>query len=390
MQLVPVTVPQLGNAMEEVTVAEWYVEVGERVQEGDPIVMIDSEKAQSELEAPATGTIHEIVVPRRGHGRGGRPARRPGGRLMDDLVGRRHLGSLLEENLAERPDVEWLVFEDRDGARETFTFRAFDEAVARLAAGLRGLDVTSGTKVVVHLRNCPELLVAYFAIMRLGGVVVPNIVANLVPETEHVVSHSDAEIVITSAAYAELFEAVLPRTPGVRAVVMTARDGQAAGVPYDDLAAAAPLDDPPAVASEDRRGDDLHLGDHRAPEGRHAHARQPAVGGGALRPRLPPAARRPAAHRAAALPRQRPVARAAAGPDRRVPARHARGVLGRPGSGARSASTARRSPASWRCCCARSWPSRPRRTTATTRCASSTTRSTCPTPRRTRSRSASA
>ena len=170
---------------------------------------------------------------------------------MDDLVGRRHLGSLLEENLAERPDVEWLVFEDRDGARETFTFRAFDEAVARLAGGLRGLDVTSGTKVVVHLRNCPELLVAYFAIMRLGGVVVPNIVANLVPETEHVVSHSDAEIVITSAAYAELFEVVLPRTPGVRAVVMTARDGQAAGVPYDDLAAAAPLDDPPAVASED-------------------------------------------------------------------------------------------------------------------------------------------
>ena len=57
MQLVPVTVPQLGNAMEEVTVAEWYVDVGERVEEGEPIVMIDSEKAQSELEAPATGTI---------------------------------------------------------------------------------------------------------------------------------------------------------------------------------------------------------------------------------------------------------------------------------------------------------------------------------------------
>jgi pyruvate/2-oxoglutarate dehydrogenase complex dihydrolipoamide acyltransferase (E2) component len=63
MQLVPVIVPQLGNAMEEVTVAEWYVDVGERVREGEPIVMVDSEKAQGELEAPATGTIHEIVVP---------------------------------------------------------------------------------------------------------------------------------------------------------------------------------------------------------------------------------------------------------------------------------------------------------------------------------------
>ena len=51
MQLVPIVVPQLGNAMEEVTVAEWYFDVGERVEEGEPVVMIDSEKAQSELEA---------------------------------------------------------------------------------------------------------------------------------------------------------------------------------------------------------------------------------------------------------------------------------------------------------------------------------------------------
>ena len=62
MRLVPVIVPQLGNAMEEVTVVEWYFEVGERVEDGEPIVMIDSEKAQSELEAPATGTIQEILV----------------------------------------------------------------------------------------------------------------------------------------------------------------------------------------------------------------------------------------------------------------------------------------------------------------------------------------
>ena len=63
MRLVPVIVPQLGNAMEEVTVVEWYFEVGERVEDGEPIVMIDSEKAQSELEAPASGTIQEILVP---------------------------------------------------------------------------------------------------------------------------------------------------------------------------------------------------------------------------------------------------------------------------------------------------------------------------------------
>jgi crotonobetaine/carnitine-CoA ligase len=171
---------------------------------------------------------------------------------VNDLVGQRHLGTLLAEQLQERPDAPWLVFEDRDGARETFTFRAFDEAVARLATGLHGIGVQQGTKVVVHLRNCPELLVTLFAVMRLGGVLVPNIVANRAPETEHVVSHSDAEFVVTSAAYAELFAEVLPRTPAVRALVMTSRDGEPTGTHrYDELAASPPLTDAPAIDAED-------------------------------------------------------------------------------------------------------------------------------------------
>src|SRR6185437_16309470 len=104
--------------------------------------------------------------PRRRDGGGGRPARRRGGRVMDDLVGRRHLGSLLAEQVAERPGAPFLVFEDRDGVRATWTYAEFGVAVARLAGGLHGVGVGPDTKVVVHLRNCPELLVAFFAIAR--------------------------------------------------------------------------------------------------------------------------------------------------------------------------------------------------------------------------------
>jgi crotonobetaine/carnitine-CoA ligase len=83
-------------------------------------------------------------------------------------------------------------------------------------------------------------------------VVVPNIVANRAAETEHVIAHSDAEVVLTSAAYAALFEEVLPRTPAVRALVMTSRDGEPAGTHrYDDLAASAPVGDWPVLDSED-------------------------------------------------------------------------------------------------------------------------------------------
>jgi crotonobetaine/carnitine-CoA ligase len=177
---------------------------------------------------------------------------------VDDLVGRRTLGTLLEEQILERPDAPWLEWEGRTGDTGAWTFREFGAAVDRLAGGLAGIGVRKGTAVVIHLRNCPELVVATFALARLGAVIVPNIVANLAAETEHVVGFSDAEVLLTSAAHTALFEEVLPATPAVRAVVVTSRDGapppELACRPvqaYDDLAAAEPPAAWPDVASED-------------------------------------------------------------------------------------------------------------------------------------------
>jgi pyruvate dehydrogenase E2 component (dihydrolipoamide acetyltransferase) len=44
-------------------VVEWLKRQGESVQQGEPIVEIESEKATNEVEAPATGTLRSIVVP---------------------------------------------------------------------------------------------------------------------------------------------------------------------------------------------------------------------------------------------------------------------------------------------------------------------------------------
>lgn len=47
---------------EEVVVLEWLVADGATVAAGDPLVVIESEKTQFEMESPIAGTI-EIVVP---------------------------------------------------------------------------------------------------------------------------------------------------------------------------------------------------------------------------------------------------------------------------------------------------------------------------------------
>lgn len=54
-------VPQMG-VVEQVLVVEWLVEDGSLVAAGDPVVVIDTDKAETELEAPASGRLR-ILVP---------------------------------------------------------------------------------------------------------------------------------------------------------------------------------------------------------------------------------------------------------------------------------------------------------------------------------------
>lgn len=59
---VEVRLPQWGMGMSEGTVTEWLKKVGDRVEEDEPLAVIEAEKATQELESPASGVLVEIVV----------------------------------------------------------------------------------------------------------------------------------------------------------------------------------------------------------------------------------------------------------------------------------------------------------------------------------------
>jgi pyruvate dehydrogenase E2 component (dihydrolipoamide acetyltransferase) len=58
-----VTLPKWGMTMQEAVVAEWLVAVGDTVTEGQPIVRVESDKVDAEVESPGAGRLSEIVVP---------------------------------------------------------------------------------------------------------------------------------------------------------------------------------------------------------------------------------------------------------------------------------------------------------------------------------------
>ena len=75
------------------------------------------------------------------------------------------------------------------------------ERARRLAGGLRALGVAPGDRIVVFAANRPEVPIAYNAIWRAGGVVTPAVFLLPPPELRHVVSDSQARLVLTTAEF---------------------------------------------------------------------------------------------------------------------------------------------------------------------------------------------
>ncbi len=58
-----VLVPLLGEGVEEVTVTKWLKHEGEDIKELEPLLEVNTDKVDTEIPAPASGTVLKIVAP---------------------------------------------------------------------------------------------------------------------------------------------------------------------------------------------------------------------------------------------------------------------------------------------------------------------------------------
>jgi len=62
-----IIVPPLGESVTEATVARWLKQPGEPVAIDDPLVELETDKVTLEVNAPAAGTLAEVLVPKDGN-----------------------------------------------------------------------------------------------------------------------------------------------------------------------------------------------------------------------------------------------------------------------------------------------------------------------------------
>jgi crotonobetaine/carnitine-CoA ligase len=155
---------------------------------------------------------------------------------MLDPRGERNLTDLLEERAVARGEQTFLVFEDGDGTISELTYDELASHVRRCARGLHELGIGPGDRVVVHLRNCPEVLIAWFALARLGAVFVPSNVANTAGELVHILAVSEARLAITQPALLAAMEEAIAEG-GSEARIVVARGAADGHTPFADLLA---------------------------------------------------------------------------------------------------------------------------------------------------------
>ena len=92
------------------------------------------------------------------------------------------------------PDKAAIVFFGR-----VMSWAQLKHDAERLAAQLQALGVKKGDRVVLNMQNCPQLIVAHFAILRADAVVVTVKPRNRGEELKHYTTDPDAKVAITSA-----------------------------------------------------------------------------------------------------------------------------------------------------------------------------------------------
>ncbi|WP_193369574.1 long-chain-fatty-acid--CoA ligase [Pelagibius marinus] len=116
----------------------------------------------------------------------------PAGIAWDEPVLQEPLALALDRAVAafgERPCLDFLG--------RSYSYAQVGDLVARTAKGLQDLGVAKGTRVALFLPNTPYYVVAYFAVMKLGGIVVNVNPLYAEEEVHELLADSGAEFAVT-------------------------------------------------------------------------------------------------------------------------------------------------------------------------------------------------
>lgn len=136
----------------------------------------------------------------------------------------------LEDSAAKYPDKTALIYGnvvEPLGGRlmdATMSYGRLLELTRRFAAILQSLGVKKGDRVAIHLPNCPQFVIAYYATHMAGGIVVPCNPQYTPREMKHQLSDSGAKIAVTLSLTYPIIKQIRAETPLETVIVANVKE----------------------------------------------------------------------------------------------------------------------------------------------------------------------
>src|SRR3954470_7967629 len=131
---------------------------------------------------------------------------------------------LLKMRAESRRDHPFLIWAPFEGAARSWTYGEFHDRAGALAAGLVKRGIKRGEYVLIHLDNCIEAMLAWFACVELGAIAVTTNTRSAAAEMVYFAGHCGAVAAITQPAYAEI---VAQNCRNIRWMAVTSHDAGA-------------------------------------------------------------------------------------------------------------------------------------------------------------------
>ncbi len=135
------------------------------------------------------------------------------------------LDRMLDNAVRDFPENDAVIFQGRK-----ITYRELGEDVTRMASALAQMGLKKGERMAIMLPNCPQYIIAYFAILKIGGIVVNVSPMYVERELEHQLKDAGAKFILALRDFAPRVQAVKEKIP-IQAVILTDLNETGGAVP---------------------------------------------------------------------------------------------------------------------------------------------------------------
>ena len=158
-----------------------------------------------------------------------------------------NIGSLFARHARYRPNHPAFVFED-----QRLTWNELNRSINRLANALLALGVQKGDKIATILPNSLELFETYWAVAKIGAVVVPFSTMLLEQAMQSLLQDSDTVLLITNSSFVASIDAIKAELPAIAKdrYLLTDSSNTAGYRDYHALKSVAKESEPPGILIE--------------------------------------------------------------------------------------------------------------------------------------------